>query len=658
MKKNILALLFFLWLMSILTAYFVVQKPDFFQILAGLQNLLLTLFIPLLMALLSGAIGAAFVPTTHPADRLILGTGLGLGLFGLAGFGLAALGWARNDVLWAIFLLLTVFCLLTGKLRQFWNDARSSAEKLISSAGEVAAWIPLSAMLAGALIFLLSLAPPAEDFDALAYHLTVPSWWLRDGGLIDSAWVLYWHPHLAEGIFLWPLALGADTASHLLHFLWFLLTVALLWRWAQRLWGNASAWTSLPILLSMPSILWLASLAYTDYTLTFFGLAMLYALWQWKNNQSLRWLLTGGLLAGMAIGTKYTGFTVPLTGGLLVLAWQKGLFLRIKKAFYFSAACVLVASPWYLRNWLWMNNPFYPFAFGGRFWDSFLAQAFSSAGTGIGLNWGKLLLLPLTATLGTQDTTFFDGRIGPFVLILAPLALAVFWQLRQRQNQPQQQALQAIGLFGLVSIFFWTVGVINTASLFQTRYLFYSLIPLAIPLALGLNNLKEWDNARLKISFIVRIALALVVFVNLFNFSLQILARNPLAAAVGIISRQAYLEQRQPEYASAVALVNRLPPDSKIYLLFEPRSYGMQALAQPDAINTNFSHDLWLYKTPEKVVATWKAAGYQFVLLARQAAQFGAADQASRNLLLDKTMTLLSLFAESEDGSYALYKIP
>jgi len=309
-----------------------------------------------------------------------------------------------------------------------------------------------------------------------------------------------------------------------------------------------------------------------------------------------------------------------------------------------------------------MKNPVYPFVFGGRFWDSFLAQAFSSAGSGIGLNIGKLLALPLTATLGTQDTSFFDGRIGPFILILSPLALYAFWQARKEQNSQQQRALLAIGLFSLVSIIAWTTGVINTAALFQTRYLFYSLIPMAIPLSIGLNSLYKLDTARLQVSFIVRFILACVVVVNLLNFSLQVIVRNPLAVAVGITSRQEYMEKRQPGYTSALSLVNDAPQNAKIYFLFEPRSYGMNINVQPDAINANFSHNIWLYKTPEKIVESWKLQGYTHVLLSKTGAEFIFKNEtfltSQDELLLGKVEALLGVVEKTQNGDYVLYKIP
>ena len=661
MKKILFSLLLLVWLAVILTIFFVFQKPDFLNVLTGLKNLFMVILIPLWMTVLAACIGANLLPNADPIERLILGCALGLGIFGLAGFGLAYVGWAKAVVLWIILFALTVFFILSGKLKQIWNATKHVTQELETNAGKVAPWIPISAGIAGILAFILGLAPPIEDFDALFYHLTVPAWWLRDGGLTLVSIPHYWYPQIVEGSFVWPMALGFDTATHLIHFTWLLLTVFLLWHWARQLWDHAIAWDAVLILLSMPSLLWLAAWAYTDFALTFAGLATLYSLWKWRSTQKTSWLFVSGLLAGMAVSVKYTGFVVPLVGLLLVAIWEQGFLQRIKKAAYFSAITILAASPWYLRNWIWMGNPLYPFIFGGRFWDSFLAQAYTASGSGIGLDPVKLLTLPLTATLGTQDMNFFDGRIGPFILILSPLALWTFWEARREPNG-RRSALFAIGLFGFVSLAAWTVGVINSASLFQTRLLLPALIPLAIPLALGLNSLYRLDTSRLRVSFIVRSMLAFVVAVNLLNFSLQTLARNPLSVAIGITSRQEYLGKRQPSYAEALELMKNVPEDAKVYFLFEPRSYGMNVQVQPDAINTNFSHDLWLNKTPENILTAWKQQGYTHILLSQPGADFIFQSETSslsnEKAMLEQVKLLLIKAGKSQSGDYVLFKIP
>ncbi len=661
MKERILAIVLVLWLTIILVIFFIVQKPDFLEVRAGLWNLLLAVFIPFFMAALAACMGASLLPDMAPAERLILGTALGMGIFGLTGFFLATSGLATQRILMIILLLLTGYFVLTGITKQVWNDVLHLKSELSASTVGVARWIPLIVEVSFGLAFLLCLAPPAEDFDALSYHLTVPAWWLRDHGLTQVGIPQFWFPQIVEGSFIWPMVLGSDTATHFIHFIWFLLTISLLSHWMQQLWDNSTTWNAILILLTMPSLLWLATWAYTDYTLTFTGIATLYSLWRWKIVQDKKWILISGIMAGIAMSVKYTGFIVPLVGVMIVIYWDREFLQRLEKVVYFSSASIMVASTWYIRNWIWMNNPIYPFVFGGYGWDSFLTRALADQGSGIGYDIRQLLALPLTAILGTHDMNFFDGRIGPFFLILSPLALWVFWKAHQ-EDVLRKQALQAIGIFSLIGIVVWTLGVINSAHLLQTRLLIPILIPLVIPLSIGMSQLHGLDTRYFRISFVVRSMIIITVLVNLLNFSLQTLARNPVAVAIGIVSREAYMEKRQPGYAHLLLLMKGAPEDAKVYFLFEPRSYGITNDVQPDAINANFSHDLWKYKTPEKMIESWKAQGFTHLLLSRAGADFILQSEAltrpNGKSLLGQLELLLINVGESQSQEYVLYKIP
>ena len=103
----------------------------------------------------------------------------------------------------------------------------------------------------------------------------------------------------------------------------------------------------------------------------------------------------------------------------------------MKPIILLAAICILVALPWYLRNWIWTGNPFYPFLFGGTYWDAFRAMQLSGAGTGIGFNLSSILSLPLVSTLGYRDVNYFDGRFGPLFLILFPIVLWIWWKSRK-----------------------------------------------------------------------------------------------------------------------------------------------------------------------------------------------------------------------------------
>ncbi|MBI5354312.1 MAG: glycosyltransferase family 39 protein [Chloroflexi bacterium] len=655
LKQYSLALILVFWLTIILAMFFVVQKPDFFSILPGLWNLVLIILVPLWMALLSACIGSYFLEDSIPEERLILGSGTGMGIFGLAGFGLAILGWAKPMSVLTLLIALTVFFLYKGKVQQTWKDIQHVKTEMTTSLEGIARWIPVSAGVGLVLAFLMGLTPPIEDFDALTYHLTVPVWWLKDGGLVSVQSLSYWYPHLVEGSFVFPIVFGVDTSTHLIHLFWLVLVALLLWLWAKQAWNHAIAWDSIAILLSMPTLLWLASWAYTDYALTFTGMASLYSIWKWQDTRSRKWISISGILAGLAMGVKYTSFIIPLVIVALIILWGQGKLQRIKGLALFSLTAGLVASPWYIRNWVWMRNPFYPFAFGGRYWDTFLAQWFSGAGSGIGFNFKEIFLLPVTAMLGIKDTNYFDGRFGPMLLILLPLAIWAIWQTYLEKKEGQQRAFLAIIFLSLSGIAFWVIGVVSSDHLFQARYLFPSLITGIIPLSVGLNEIYKLDTSRLKISFIFRLMLGIVVLMNLFNFGLFTIIRNPIAVAAGMISRQQYVKSQQPEFAGAVELVNHIPNDSKVYILFEPRSYGVNVFVEPDVINSHFPHDVWLYATPEKIIASWVEQGYTHVLIRNVTNDETPANEI---LLLQQTESLLVKIGETPQGDYALYKIP
>jgi len=654
-KQYFLALILVFWLTIILAIFYVVQKPDFFSILPGLWNLLLIILVPLWMALLSACMGSYFLGDSVPAERLILGSGMGMGIIGLAGFGLAISGWAKPMIVLTLLIVLTIFLLYKEKFQQTWRDIQYLKTEMTTSLAGIARWIPVSAGTGLVLAFLMGLAPPIEDFDALTYHLTVPVWWLKDGGLVSAQSLSYWYPHLVEGGFIFPIVFGVDTSTHLIHLFWLVLVALLLWFWAKQVWNNVIAWDSIAILLSMPTLLWLASWAYTDYALTFTGMASIYSIWKWQDTQSRKWILIGGILAGLAMGVKYTSFIIPLVIVALIILWGQGKSQWVKDLIYFSLTAGFVASPWYIRNWLWMGNPFYPFAFGGRYWDTFLAQWFSGAGSGIGFNLMEIFLLPVTAMLGIKDTNYFDGRFGPMFLILLPLAILAIWQTYLEKKVGQRRSFLAVSLLSLSGIAFWVIGVISSDHLFQARYLFPSLITGIIPLSVGLNEIYKLDTSRLKVSFIFRLMLGIVVLINLFNFGLFTIIRNPIAVAAGMTSKQQYAKSQQPEFAEAVELVNQIPIGSKVYILFEPRSYGINMFVEPDVINSHFPHDVWRYETPEKILASWVKQGYTHVLIRNVTNEETPANEV---LLLQQTEGFLIKIGETDQGDYALYKIP
>jgi len=321
----------------------------------------------------------------------------------------------------------------------------------------------------------------------------------------------------------------------------------------------------------------------------------------------------------------------------------------------FAGMAILAGGMWYLRTWIWTGNPVYPFAFGGPFWDTFRADWFNGAGTGIGWNFFEILSLPVVTMLGYNDQNFFDGRYGPLFLLLFPSGIVVLWNV-WRTKQKSFEALYLLIVFGTSFILTWTYGVINTVHLFQARLLWPGLIALIPLLAAGAEGLQKLDFPKLRISYIFSVIVGIMIFVFLLDFGLLVLVRRPLSTALGLESRSAYIARMQPEYAQALILVEETPPSAYIYLINESRSYWMERQIQPDAIHDNLAHDFYMHLSNEALLDSWRAHGYTHVLIRNVSFYMESKDESVDKERLSSLMG--ELIKKDETTDFILFEIP
>ena len=580
-------------------------------------------------------------------EKLLFGTGLGLGVLGILGYGLAAAGLADRYILAGI-----LFCILTwifiSKIKlALWSGFRSLELSFYEARSEIPKFIPLAVAITLLLGFVLALLPPTLGFDGLSYHLPLPERLLADRKVLPYNIFPFWYPSLIEGDFTIALGLGSERAAQLIHFSFLLLLLALIWEWSRTLFGPKVAWWSLAILVSMPSLPWLASWAYSDIALTFFCLACLYATWKWGITKSKGWLSLAGVFAGLAMSIKYTSFILPLACIFMILLWEKGISGRIVSLLRFSIPALLTALPWYLRTWLVMGNPIYPYFFEGLYWDSFRSQWNANYGTGIGLDIREIVLIPFNIMLGYKDKNYFDGHIGPFMIIFAPFAIWAIWKKRYASHAVRN-ALFIISVFAGMTCAFWIFGIMQTFQLWQTRYLWPGLVPFAIPLALAITLLPRLDLPRFRASLLAKLLSGVVIATILLDNSLGLIARKPFLYIFGMESRESYFKRTQ-SYAYAIDLVDSTPADSFVYFLFEARSYNMPRKVQPDIIDDNLAHDFYLYESADAVLEHWQQQGYTHILIRTAVVR-------QNQDLLNQMTELLTLVRDNR--GYQLYSIP
>lgn len=665
--KRYTGTLFLLWTGVIIVAYYVVQKPGLWNAFTGLADTFWTLLVAAILLFNSYGFGRRILrlfkfESQEAVDHLLLSSGVGLGVLGLLGLLVSVIQLAHKEILTLLQFALAVLFILTKDLQHLRSNLKRLVSTLNLTFSQYNLFTRLTLFSLLTFSFLLTLAPPFEAFDALFYHLTQPAWVLKIGGLraADIA-PHFWFPNLTENVYLWALGMGSERATQIIHFVWMLLAALLLWHWSTKVWNAEIARKTLLVLASMPALPMLASWAYADLALVYYTVAAVYAFAQYRITKGDHWPAVIALASGLAMSVKYTSFVVPLTCGLLLLS-QRPFLKSISTVAQFSAITILTALPYYARNAIFMHNPFYPFAFGGLYWDNFRADWYSASGSGIGWNAIELVLLPINTLLGHRDPNFFDGRMGPIFLILAPFTIWILLS-RTRQGSAESWSLLAIGVFSLLGFAAWTIGVINSSALWQGRLLFPVLIPFAIPTALAWDSLKAFDTSRLRLSFLIGALTAVVLTLNVFDNALFVLQRNPLAVAVGAQTRHRYIERISPSYAALMSLVDKLPADAKVYSLFEPRTYGLARPTQPDAIIYNFADDVYRYKTTDGIITHWRSQQYTHVIIYERGLDFMVQFGATRFTpaiqdMLAETLGKLKLVSQTPDQIYSVYEIP
>jgi hypothetical protein len=331
----------------------------------------------------------------------------------------------------------------------------------------------------------------------------------------------------------------------------------------------------------------------------------------------------------------------------------------------FGAVALLVASPWYVKNFFFTGNPFYPFAysvFGGRFWDEFRAAWYARAGTGIGLNPVALVALPWTLTLGIRDMNYYDGRMGPLFIGLLPLILVYFLLKARRNAAARPRAVSYLLFFALAQYLAWTWGVVVSRSLFQSRLLLPCFVALAPALAVALDVLRTLDRPQFSLHRFVWMTAAIVLSLNVVYQGLDTLRVNPPPYLAGRETREAFLERTLGEHYSAMqAIGEETPPEAKVLFLWEPRSYYCPRAAQPDPVLETWKHLLALHDTVPAIAESLHAEGFTHVLLSRRGLNFmldtqldpiTAEDVAAWDELVAGHLTLLD---STPGGDYELY---
>lgn len=426
--------------------------------------------------------------------------------------------------------------------------------------------------------------PDGLDWDGLSYHLAAPKIYLREGRIGFIPYDSHTHfPFTVEMLFTVGLAFGGPGGAKLFHWGAGWLTAIAVGVWTCRLtvrgervpaWAGAAAAVAFG---SMPLALWEMGTAYIDLGTALFQFLALAALLDAVSSRdgrpslSLSGAALAGILTGFALGTKYTALIqLGLLGlGLLWLLLRAAPAARLGSlgaASAFVGLAVLVASPWYIKNWLWVHNPVYPFFFkyfpNSYSWTAEFEAGYAGEQALFGLGKGWEAVLGVFWNLGLHGRAFYVanpktllgdklGSLGPLWAGILPLAL---W------GRQFDWRMRACLLYGFGSIGVWLVMTQ------QTRYLMPVFAALAVVVGVVLAGLESGFLRRAATGFLaVAAVLSFVMHKEIASYSLQVLT--------GQISERDYLRASLPGVYDAAEFVNTLPENSKVALYQDTRGF-------------------------------------------------------------------------------------
>lgn len=623
-RHLVLTILFILWVFVVVGLYYVVHKPFGAANVRAIGAATAGLAGAALVLALGTAVGLLLLRRLDlaPAERLVWAASLGLGLVSLVGLGLGAMGLLKPWLLWPLTAAAIAAAgrSLWRALRAAWRDVswrpQSRLEKLLATYCVV--------MLAVALAWALT---PPTAWDGLVYHLTGPKLYLETGRvshLLDLPYLGF--PQLMGMLFTWGMGLVGERAAAPIHWFYGVLGVFALVLVGRRWLSGAAGWLAAAVLLSAHSVVMLAGQPYVDLTLLLYATLAFWALghFLWSGPQAQRWLLLSGVLAGLALSTKYTALALPPALALtLLISRIRNWRSAIRSVLFLGIVALLVWSPWLLKNLLFTGNPTYPFFFDGVYWNSYRAEWYDRPSTGMLYTepW-RLLVAPWDATIWSIEGAALEGfpsyaaTIGPLFLALLPFLLLAW----QRLPPAQRQWLKAALVFCGVIYGFWLLGVARSALLIQTRLLFPAFGLLALIMGMTAEGLWKLPQRPVNLGWLVRAIILGVLALSLVSSFLFAMQERPLRVLLGFEAEEDFLSRRLGWYRVAVNTINqKLPLDAVVLFLWEPRSYHCQVTCLPDALLDRWLHATQhLYGPDAKAIAdAWRAEGVTHVLFCK-----------------------------------------
>jgi len=478
------------------------------------------------------------------------------------------------------------------------------------------------------LAFIAALAPPTAK-DTLLYHFSVPKQFIAQGSnaFIDGNIASF----LSLGIEMhnvWAMLLGGifstragEAAAGATMFLYLPLLAMAIFGWSREI-GIERRWalTAVLVVVSVPTVFYVASSAYVDVGLALYITIAIYALCRWWNEPSNDRAAMIAIFLGAALSVKLTTVFVIAAFALVILLKARtakensgNLAPIIAGGFAALIFAGVIASPWFLRTWNATGSPVFPFYMSiwpGKAdgWDverSNLFQAMNSQYGGVEKSAADYVLLPWNLSVEAQPDIAenFDGVLGVAFLIGIPIFLFALW----KYDVPVEIKISA-GVAAIVFLF-WMF------SSQQLRYLLPILPVISIAMIFSAQRIFEKDENS---GNFTRGVLGAASVAGILVSTAWFLQKAPVRVVLGGETRDAYLAKNLDHYSYYQLLDSVAEKDDKVWLINMRRdTYTLNRAAVSDYLfeDWTFRKFIWESQNEEELRAKARSLGVKYALI-------------------------------------------
>jgi hypothetical protein len=251
----------------------------------------------------------------------------------------------------------------------------------------------------------------------------------------------------------------------------------------------------------------------------------------------------------------------------------------------FFVIAALVASPWYVKNYLQTGNPFYPLfnsffklihhqpvidVLQGQVIDKTETVGFFKMREAMyGESFWETLLIPIRMFFQGKDSSYqyFQGSLNPILIIFLP-----FTWLNRRYGKDKM-------FFVCFTVIFIFMAYFLTQK--QVRYILPVLPFLSILAVMGikdvldklngetfLSSLQLGKNVKSIAKILLFTVVAVLLILNLNYLKSRINTIKPFPYVMGKETKEAFLKRHLLHYDAVEYINNNLPMDAKIFTMF------------------------------------------------------------------------------------------